>query len=208
VAEVLVEAVQEAEAGAVQATPIMAFAGAADIGIRPGCTLAINGLVGTWTIQASDQLVLPWPKPAPADVHIEYPAHIDVPDGAKITVTGTADVCFPKDTVITAPRRSPYPLPKCRRLLAPQGTNVLVGNMGMIIAANFITMFGIGAELGIAGVLAYFSEATQPWRVVMFCGIAAVAILVFVYAKTATRTMADPQPGSSLSSQAGTSFTL
>jgi len=42
----------------------------------------------------------------------------------------------------------------------------------------------------------------------MFCGIAVVAILVFVYAKTATRTMADPQPGSSLSAQAGTSFTL
>ena len=80
--------------------------------------------------------------------------------------------------------------------------------MGMIIAANFITMFGIGAEIGIAGVLAYFSEATQFWRVVMFCGIAVVAILVFVYAKTATRTMADPQPGSSLSAQAGTSFTL
>jgi hypothetical protein len=196
------------QAEALQAVPVMAFAGAADIGVRPGCTLAIKAPVGTWTVQGSDQLVLPWPKPAPADVHIKYPAHIDVPDGAKITVTGTADVTFPPDTVIEAPRRGTYTLTKERRLLAPQGTNVLVGNMGMIIAANFITMFGIGAELGIAGVLAYFSEATQLCRVGMFCGIAAVAILVFVYAKTATRTMADPQPGSSLSAQAGTSFTL
>jgi hypothetical protein len=196
------------QAEALQAVPVMAFAGAADIGVRPGCTLAIKASVGTWTVQGSDQLVLPWPKPAPADVHIKYPAHIDVPDGAKITVTGTADVTFPPDTVIEAPRRGTYTLTKERRLLAPQGTNVLVGNMGMIIAANFITMFGIGAELGIAGVLAYFSEATQLCRVGMFCGIAVVAILVFVYAKTATRTMADPQPGSSLSAQAGTSFTL
>jgi hypothetical protein len=33
-------------------------------------------------------------------------------------------------------------------------------------------------------------------------------LLVVIYAVTATRTMADPQPGSSISSQAGTSFTL
>jgi hypothetical protein len=207
------EAVQEAEAvaeavlEAVQPTAIVGFARTSDIGVGPGTTLAIRRPVGTWTIQAGDQLI-PLPPRKPVDVHIQYPMHIDVPDGAKITVTGTADVTFPPETVITAPRRQKYFLKRERYFLVPQGTNVLVGNMGMILAANFFTMFGIGAELGIAVVLAYFSEATQPWRVVMFCAIAAVAILVFTYAKTATRTMADPQPGSSLSSQAGTSFTL
>jgi hypothetical protein len=191
----------------VRAGAIMAVPGTSDIGVQSGSTLEIDAPAGTWTIQASDQLV-PRPQAKPNDVLIQYPAQIDAPGGAKITVTGTADITFPQDTVITAPRRQTRPLTKERKLLAPQGTNVLVANMGMLIVANIFTMFGIGAELGIAGVLAYFSEATQPWRVVMFCAIAAVATLVFVYAETATRAMADPQPGSSLSSQAGTSFTL
>jgi hypothetical protein len=207
-AEAAAEAAQEAEARAEAPIEIMGFAGTSDIGVRPGTTLVVNTQASTWTIQGSDQLVLPWPQPEPVDVHIQYPAHFDVPDGAKITVTGTADVTFPEGTVVTAPRRRRYASKKEQHLLVPQGSNVLVGTMGMILAANFFTMFGIGAELGIAVVLAYFSDATQPWRVGMFCAIAAVAMLVFAYAKTATSTMADPQPGSSLSSQAGTSFTL
>jgi hypothetical protein len=193
----------------VRADAIMAVPGTSDIGVQSGSTLEIDAPVSTWTIQASDQPVPLWPQPKPDDVPIRYPAHIHAHGGAKITVTGTADVTFPEQTVIKAPRRRPpRPLTKKTKLLAPQGTNVLVATMGMLVVANILTMFGIGAELGIAGVLAYFSEATQPWRVVMFCGIAAVGVLVFAYAQTATRTMADPQPGSSLSSQAGTSFTL
>jgi hypothetical protein len=85
---------------------------------------------------------------------------------------------------------------------------VLVANLRMLTIANIVTMFGIGAELGVAFVLTYFSEAIQPWRSLIFAAIAAVALLVLVYAKTATCTMADPQPGSSISAQAGTSFTL
>jgi hypothetical protein len=208
-AESEAEAVREVEAvaKALRPTAIIGFAGTSDIGVGPGTTLAVGGPAGAYTIQASDQLI-PASPPKPADVAIQYPMLIDMPGGAKITVTGTADVLFPPDTVITAPRRRESILKKERSLIAPQGTNVLVGTMGMILAANFFTMFGIGAELGIAGDLIYFSEATQVWRVVMFCAMALVAILVLVYATTATRTMADPQPGSSLSSQAGTSFTL
>ena len=216
-----------------QAVEAMAFPGTADIGVRPGSILKIQAPVGGWTIQASDQLIpppppqeqlpqplppapvwAPWwwppapPTTTPADVHITYPASIKASGGAKITVVGTADVTFPERAVITAPRRRVYPLRQERKLLAPQGANVLVANMGMLLLANIFTMFGIGAELGIAGVLAYLSEATQFWRVAMFCGIGALALLVFVYAKTAMRTMADPQPGSSISAQAGTSFTL
>jgi len=190
-----------------QAVEAMAFPGTSDIGVQSGSTLEIQAPVGTWTIPASDQPV-PWATPKPDDVLIWYPAHIDATGGAKITITGTADVTLPQHTVIAAPRRQTRTLPKERRLLSPQGTNLLVATMGMLVVANIFTMFGIGAELGIAGVLAYFSEATQTWRVVMFCAIAAVAVLVFAYAQTATRAMADPQPGSSLSSQAGTSFTL
>jgi hypothetical protein len=176
----------------------IAVPGTSDIGVRPGGILAIDAHRDAWPIL----------QVKPDDVLSRHPTLIEATHGAKITVTGTADITLPPGTIITAPFRHGRPLKKERKLLAPQGTNVLVATMGMLVFANVFTMFGIGAELGIAGVLAYFSEATQPWRVVMFCAIAAVAALVLLYAKTATRAMADPQPGSSLSSQAGTSFTL
>ncbi|MGH3202808.1 MAG: hypothetical protein ACRDOA_02260 [Streptosporangiaceae bacterium] len=176
----------------------MAVPGTSDIGVRPGSLLGIDVFGDAWPILQVE----------PDAVVSRYQTFIDAAGGAKITVTGTADITFLPGTVITAPFRDERPLTKEKRLQAPQGTNVLVATMGMLVFANVFTMFGIGAELGIAGVLAYFSEATQPWRVVMFCAIAAVTALVLLYAKTATRAMADPQPGSSLSSQAGTSFTL
>ncbi len=227
----IAEAARDATRNAKREVEIMAFPGTGDIGVRPGNIVLINAPVGTWTIQASDQLSpparggqqpapppppapAPWwwppaPSPtAPADVTISYPARIEAPGGVKVTAVGTADVTFPEGTVIAAPRRGIYKLKRPRRLLTPQGSNVLVANMGMLVIANILTMFGIGAEIGVAFVLAHFSEATQPGLGFIFGAIAAVALLVFVYARTAVRTMADPQPGSSISSQAGTSFTL
>ena len=222
--------VQRAVETVAQAAEAVAFPSTADIGVRPGSILEIRAPGGTWTIQASDQLAppprqpsppppppppspSPWwwappPPTTPADVHITYPARIDALGGAKITVVGTADVTFPMAAVIAGPQRQEYKLPRERKLLTPQGANVLVANMGMLMTANIFTMFGIGAELGIAFVLAYFSEATQPWRGIMFGAIAAVALLVIIYARTAISAIANPQPGSSISAQAGTSFTL
>jgi hypothetical protein len=81
-------------------------------------------------------------------VEITFPAHIAAPGGAKITVVGTADVTFPRRAVITGPRRRTYELWRDRKLLAPQGTTVLVANLRMLTIANIVTMFGIGAELG------------------------------------------------------------
>ena len=181
---------------------------------------------GTWTIQASDVLaqpsgpppaaapipraarhvrlvqVVPPAPPAPADAPLTQPILIDATGGAKITVTGAADMSLPQGAVISAPRRPDYPLPRPRRLLAPQGTNVIVASLGIILGVNILTMFGIGAELGIAGVLAAFSRASVPGLGFITAALAVVAIVVILYAGTATRAMADPQPGSSISSQA------
>ena len=210
----------------------MAYAGTADIGVMPSTVLQVTECAGTWTIQASDVVaqpasppVLPAPPvpplpgvqlvqvvpsapPATSDAPLTQPVLIDAPGGAKVTVTGAADIRFRKGAVISAPRRPYYELPRNRQLLAPQGTNVLVANLGIILIVNIFTMFGIGAELGIAGVLAGFSNATGHGRGFIFLALAAVAVLVVVYAVTATRAMADPEPGSSVSSQAGASFTL
>jgi hypothetical protein len=142
------------------------------------------------------------------DVAVTYPARITAGGGAKITVTGAADMAFPKGAVISAPWREDYTLPRARKLLAPLGSEIIVANMRIMLIANCVTMLGLGAELGLGGVLAYFSEAIMTWRIVIMCAVAVVGVLVLAYAKSATRAMADPQPGSSISAQAGTSFTL
>jgi hypothetical protein len=197
----------------------------------PGSTMQVIAAAGRWTIQASDVLAQPPSPPVPpalpdpllpgvqlvqlvpasaatSDALLAQPVLIDAAGGAKVSVTGTARIFLRKGAVISAPQLPHYSLPKDRYLLAPQGTNVIVGNLGMILIANFFTMFGIGAELGIACVLAGFSDATGHGRSFIFLALAAVAALVILYAVTATRAMADPQPGSSMSSQAGASFTL
>lgn len=213
----------------------MAYSGGADIGVLPGSAVRIAapavGPAVTWTIEASNvvaplppadvplrrvpnvlrvQLVptMPPPPPAASDAPLTLPVFIDAVGGAKVTVTGAADVTLRKDAVISAPRRPYYRLRRDRPLLAPQGTNIIVANLRMLLTVNILTMFGIGAELGIAGVLTGFSDATGHGRGFILAALAVVAVLVIIYAATAARAMADPQPGSSISSQTGSSFTL
>jgi hypothetical protein len=216
-----------ADIGALPGTTLQVVAAAE----TPGSTMQVIAPAGRWTIQASDVLAQPPSPPVPpalpdpplpgvqlvqlvpasagtSDALLAQPVLIDAAGGAKVSVTGTAGVFLRKGAVISAPQLPYYSLPKDRHLLAPQGTNVIVGNLGMILIANFFTMFGIGAELGIACVIAGFSDATGHGRGFIFLAIAAVAVLVIMHAVTATRAMADPQPGSSMSSQAGASFTL
>jgi hypothetical protein len=205
------EEVLPRNAAAVTATDAMAYSGGADIGIMPSSTLRISASAGTWTIAASDVVTrpssLPVP-PTPPDAPLEQPVLIDAAGGAKLTVTGAADISLPKGAEILAPGRPCYPLNRDRQLLAPQGTNIIVANLKMVLTVNILTMFGIGAELGIGFVLAGLSDASGTGRGFIFAALAAVAVLVVFYAATAARTLADPQPGSSISAQAGGSFTL
>jgi hypothetical protein len=186
----------------------MAYSGTADIGVQPDSILQIDKWAGPLTIATSDLVAQPAPAPGPSGRSLDDPTFISAAGGAKVTVTGAADITLPKDTRISAPQGQYYDLRQDKRLLVPQGTNVIVANLAIILIVNFFTMFGIGAELGIATVLADFSSASGHGQAWMFTALAAVAFLVIVYAATATRTMADPQPGSSISSQVGSSFTL
>lgn len=212
--QAITEKMKEARIGSLGPNCAVAYAGGADIAILPGSTIYLSApedcSAGTLTIQASDVLAqaVPQAPPAPPDLPLTQPILIDAASGAKITVTGAADVSLPKNAVISAPRRRDYALPRPRQFLAPQGTNVIVASLGIILSVNILTMFGIGAELGIAGVLAAFSRADSTGIGFIAAALAIISIVVVLYAGTATRTMADPQPGSSISSQAGASFTL
>ena len=177
-----------AEPAAVKA---IAFSGTSDIGVLPDATVRIG------------------PDGADPAVAASLPIIINPTGGAKITVTGTADVHLPDHAVISGPRRADSRRPHTDRwLLLPQGSSVIVGSLGIIVAANILTVFGIGAELGIAFILAGFSDATGGWGDGIYAGLAALAGFVLWYAISATRAIANPQPGSALSAQAGTSFTL
>jgi hypothetical protein len=122
---------------------------------------------------------------------------------------GTADVMLPRGTVVTTPRRPAAPLLRDRYLQTPQSSNVLVGTLGVVLAAAAVTMFGIGMEVGLACVLTYgLSAASLFWRSWMLAGSLLVGVFVLWYAVSAVRALADPRPGSAMSSTGGTSFTL
>jgi len=132
-----------------------------------------------------------------------------VKGGAKITVAGGAEIRLPSDSLIQAPGRRPFVLSQERSFRLPQSADVLVGTLRVVILTAIVTIFGIGAEIGIAAVLAVgLSDASAAgrWSAAVIATI--VGITVLCYSVTALRAIADPQPGSSLSSTPGTSFTL
>jgi hypothetical protein len=147
-------------------------------------------------------------KPGPADIALPCPVFLTAPSGAKITVTGQADVELPAGLAMTAPRRKAYALGQPLHLTVPQPANALGASMRLVIVAALLTVFGVGAQLGIAGVLAYFSDASTTGRWTTFGLLGAVAVFLLYYSTTAIRSLADPQPGSSMSAAPGTSFTL
>ncbi len=205
----------------------IALPGGSDIPVPAQSAISLGGDQGTLAVAGGD--LVPPPKAgnssssssssssaaaaaaqAPLqDLMVSSPACISLPGGAKITVTGSADIGVPAGTVITPPHYRQATVPTARELQVPQPTSVITGNLWMTLVAAFVTMLGIGAEFGIAGVLAFgLSEASQAWRDVMLAIIVVAGFGVLRYAVTAIAALADPQPGSSLSSRSGTSFTL
>lgn len=185
----------------------MALPGGTDIAVQPGSSLSISGGAGALSISAAD--VWPAPDAKAADVPVGYPARVTLPGGARISVVGTADVTLPPAAVIAAPHHQKFTVGSPRPLQVPQAGNTIVASLGTVLIAALVTMFGIGAELGIVGVLTFgLSEASLAWRSIMLAAILAMAGLVVWYAQNAVRALADPQPGSSISSTPGTSFTL
>jgi hypothetical protein len=199
-ASALTEAMQKALAKPYDA---MTLSGGSDIAIHPGCTLMVTGTAAAWTIQKGDITT-----EGSNDAPMTYPAVISAPGGAKITVTGAADITLPARSVITSPWRTADPINLVRHLTVPQGSNIITATLSMLMVANVVTLFGLGAELGIASVLTHFSVASAGWQVGLSIVVGLMGVLLLSYAVTAMRAMVDPQPGSSLNAESGASFTL
>lgn len=148
-------------------------------------------------------------KADPVDVALAFPVCAFAPGGAKITVAGSADLRLPAGLAVTAPRRKDFILDQCRHVIVPQASGTtLVANMGLVVIAALVTIFGIGAQLGIAAILMALSDATLTGQMFAWGAMAVVTIALLAYSVTAIRALADPQPGSSISATSGTSFTL
>jgi hypothetical protein len=182
--------------------------GTCDVLVQGDSVLVIKNQLGALNIAGSG---------APADgsqqsaTSLKFPVRMTIHGGAKITVTGVAEIVrLPDPVPVTAPHRRNFELSRDRLpVRIPQATSTLVGPLWAVILAAFCTIFGVGAQLGIAGVLAiHFSNANTAGLWCAWIISIAVGLFTLWYSTTAIRALADPQPGSSMSSTTGTSFTL
>jgi hypothetical protein len=189
------------------------------ITLYPGTTVAIPG--GTDVVlQASGELTVgtaTWV--AGSDLNSgqlqgsQFPVIADdriiISGGAKISVTGVANIILPQDTPVTAPGYKRQTLSTETPVVVPPSTDLIVADMRCLIPAGALTVFGIGIDIGMVAILAgYFSHANFAGHVAAWVISAVAALGLIVYAATAMRALADPMPGSSLSGRSGTSFTL
>jgi hypothetical protein len=185
--------------------------GGSDLMVRGTSVLRVTGRDpnpdGTLCIPGSD---ITLPKDALADdIQLSFPVFITPPFGAKITVNGVAEVTVPEGTLVQTRYRNDFHLsPERSHSRLPAGPNSLAGTMGMILLAGLVTMFGIGMQIGVAAVLVGLSEATLWAQAIMWVLLLFVVAFTLHYSVTAIREMADPEPGSTMSTTAGTSFTL
>jgi len=201
----------------VKASAIMAMPSGSVLGISRGATLSVD--TGC-QIAAGDVAALPAApsdrRPrlrrhsiaAPPDPGIAVGDLITVTEGATATVTGVADILLPK-AAIMAVGRTGMGLKPNTALTVPSGSNVMAAGMGSVLPTAALTTFGAGAEIGLVAVLAaHYSTAGGAGDVAAIVISAVVAAVLVLYGATSIRSLADPTSGTSLSSAAGTSFTL
>jgi hypothetical protein len=208
------------------ALQILALPGATDIAVFAGQRVKISPCV---TMAAADvtlpvaDVTLPVTVPSPG-YRLRQDQWISLPGGARISFLGRASLKLPAGTLVAAPgaplaAAAPEALPQSpasRSYLKtttvfplPHTGQVIASQMGSLLVASFLTLFGTGAELGILGVLAFsLSSADFTVRVVCLATAAVAAVVVWAYSVMAIMALADPRPGDALNATGGTSFML
>ena len=138
-------------------------------------------------------------------------AALTVPEGAKLSFTGLADITLPAASHVSAVGE-----PKNEVTLAAERTFTLpfagevISQLWSLLLASCFTMFGIGADLAIVGlVLGYDLAAAPLWgRALIAAAAGAAALIVVWYGVFAIRSLADTRDGSVLSGRRDASFIL
>jgi hypothetical protein len=151
--------------------------------------------------------------PAAADDSVQLVSPVPLPTGhfpfVTIKVAGFATMQLPDQTTVQAPDGTLTTFRRATMLRVPLGSNVIVADFRSLIPAALVTMFGIGAQLGILGVLAFsLSNRTASIRGIALALVSLMALTVLVYAIATTRALADSTPGSALAPDSSTAATL
>jgi hypothetical protein len=151
--------------------------------------------------------------PAAASVRLRDPVTVQglsaTNDAVTVKVAGCAYLDIPQDTRVTAPDCRQATIRTATSLRVPLGTNVIVSDMRSLIPAAMITMFGIGAELGLLGVLAgWLSAETGGARIAVVTVTGVIVVVLLWYAWSTTHAVKDARPGSALTPDSHVSATL
>ena len=121
-------------------------------------------------------------------------------------------ITVPKDTQVH------YPFPdlgitKIFRadafLRVPMGDKTIVANMLSLIPASLVTIIGIGAQLGLLGMLAgELSALSGLAHNIAWVIVGVMAAVMVGYAVVATAELASSRPGSALASDSQSSYIL
>jgi hypothetical protein len=199
--------------------------------LSPGTTLdvPVNGSVtvaapGTGqhdstilVLPGSNDIVLPPAQRITLSPAISVPpaattvAALTVPEGAKLSFTGLADIALPVGSRVSAvgEPKNEVTLTAERTFSLPFAGEVISQLWSLLLASCF-TMFGIGADLAIVGwVLGYDLAAAPLWGRALIAAVAGAAALIVVwYGVFAIRALADTRDGSVLSGRRDASFIL
>lgn len=194
---------------------VIVLTGGTEIAVAPGYVITVGGAGHV----------------APAGATISFLGQ------ARVTLPGNACVEAPNDAPASAPTRKrralagkqelaslaepgmglglgmpvrPPQKPAARVLTIPRSGQAVAAQMWTMLAASSLTLFGIGAEIGIMGVVLGFELAVAPSYVHWLALTAAIALAVaaLVYGFFAIRALADSRDGSSMSNAGNSSFTL
>lgn len=194
---------------------VLAVPGSSDVVVCAGKRITVDARL---TIPASD--IANAAHPAQPR---ELPAGtgFDVPDGAKISFLGQATMTLPDQATVKAPVAKPASgrpwhdhrhtvVSGPQQFAIPNSGEVVAGKMWTMLMASCMTVFGIGAELGIVGwVLGYDLVVGPQWA--RNCSLAlasAAAALVLCYGVSAICALADSREGTALSGARNSSFML
>ena len=133
-------------------------------------------------------------------------------DGVTLKAVGFITVTVPTGTQVH------YPFPdqgitktfsQDTYLRIPMGDKTIVADMRSLIPASLVTIFGIGAQLGLLGMLAgELSALPSLAHDIAWAIVGVIATVMVGYSVVATSELASSRPGSALASQSQSSYIL
>jgi hypothetical protein len=189
---------------------VLTLPGTTNIVVAPGQRISVST-----AITLADGAVASTSKPGLAK-RLHAQDWCTVPEGAKISFLGRATLTLPAgagvESLVAEPERPPTRsvLRYQRGWALPPDGEMLAADIRSMLAAAFMTVFGIGAEIGVVGwSLGYGLAAAPSWvRVGSLVFSALVGLLVLGYGVAQIRALADPREGSAMSGAGNSSFTL